>query len=173
MYIPLGGNRKHVYLNLSIVFILTGIWHGASWTFILWGIWNLIFILLERRFGIKGPVFLRKIYTLFVVNLGWVLFRAPSVAQAWQFVETMFGITAPEMPGFTPFWYLDRWTLTIMVIAIVFASSVPTRIKGVLADKLPAVAVDICKYAALVFLLYMSMLRIVSGTYNPFIYFQF
>ena len=187
VYIPLGGNRKHVYLNLSIVFLLTGIWHGASWHFILWGIWNGAFILIERvsrnRSKKKGidpdagkPMLLTclsKVFTLFIVNLGWVLFRAPDTKQAIQYAATMFGIIQPERVGFTIFWYLDRWTLTIMLLGILFASSIPTMIGAMIASHVPERVVTIVKYTLLLALLYMSMLRIVSGTYNPFIYFQF
>lgn len=94
VYIPLGGNRKRVYRNLAIVFLLTGIWHGASWTFIVWGMWNGLFILIERftknlysknnkshRNTLLGNI-LSNIYTLFVINLGWVFFRANTISDA-------------------------------------------------------------------------------------------
>ncbi len=186
VYIPLGGNRKRVYLNLAIVFLLTGIWHGASWHFVVWGVWNGFFILIERLlhsrhktesescgFGRSVGEVISKIYTLFVVNLGWILFRAPHTKDALQYMASMIGIIVPKQPGFTLFWYLDRWTVVIMLIGIVFASSLPGKICDFVKGHLTVKTFQIGKYIFLLAILYMSMLRIVSGTYNPFIYFQF
>ena len=190
VYIPLGGNRKNVYLNLSIVFLLTGIWHGASWHFIIWGIYNGVFILLERALKVNAnshaqlsieekkwdlsPITIfSKIYTLLVVNFGWVLFRATGMRDAYRFFLTMFGLRAPENVGFSVLWYLDKWTLTIMIIGILFASSVPTRIGMIIKAHMNKKVYVIVKNAILLSMLYLSMIRIVSGTYNPFIYFKF
>ena len=182
VYIPLGGNRKRVYLNLTIVFLLTGIWHGASWHFLAWGVWNGFFIILERFIRNRKEKWtekslsikmISKIYTLFVINLGWVLFRAPHTKDAVQFIGTMFGIIVPEKIGYTVFWYLDKWSITIMLFAIFFASSLPIRLCEVAQRRMPEKMVVVFKYSALLVLLWFSMLRIVAGTYNPFIYFQF
>lgn len=190
VYIPLGGNRKNVYLNLSIVFLLTGVWHGASWHFVAWGIWNGFFVIIERiikgkvKYETKAPTvkkstgniikcLLMRIYTLTVVNFGWILFRAPHIKDALKYIATMLGIIRPEKPGFTLLWYLDRWTLTIMLIGILFATDIPSKmiisLKKIVSNKL----VLICKLVILTFIFYFSIMRIVSGTYNPFIYFQF
>lgn len=189
VYIPLGGNRKHVYLNLLIVFVLTGIWHGAAWNFLVWGLWHGAFILLERvirrsrnKRGIApeggrgarlpGTAAL-KIYTLFIVNLGWVLFRAPDLPSAWQFLLSMFGGTDASQMGFTNGWLLDRWNVIMLLIGIVAASSLPQRIGGLLKKHLPETALKIGKYAVLLVLFFLAVTQIVSGTYNPFIYFRF
>lgn len=181
VYIPLGGNRKHVYLNLAIVFLLTGIWHGAAWNFIVWGIWNGIFILVERYIRSKKDskgsesaatnVFSR-LYTLLVVNMGWVLFRAPDMKSAFEYMLSMFGIYDKSKAGFTLFWYLDRWTMLILILGIFFASSVPSRIKNVIVEKIGNKSVVI-RDVSLLILFFLVIMRIVSGTYNPFIYFQF
>lgn len=186
VYIPLGGNRKYVYLNLAIVFILTGIWHGASWHFLVWGIWNGFFILLERCLSRNGHQsimkvesqynikrMMKKIYTLTVVNLGWILFRAPSTGEAVEFIFSMFGVADKSKMGYTLFWYLDRWTLVVMLAGIFFSTSIPSKIKDYLTKRLDVKVQKSVKYVALLLLLYLTMLRIVSGTYNPFIYFQF
>ncbi len=189
VYIPLGGNRKHVYLNLAIVFLLTGIWHGASYHYVVWGVWNGAFMLIERRLGVGkksklsstkeseppriGRTIVSKIYTLFVVNLGWVIFRAPSTKEAVQYIATMFGILLPESSYFTIFWYLDKWTLTILIAGIICASSIPSKVATRMEKCIPHKCYICCKYILLIGLLYLSMLRVVSGTYNPFIYFQF
>ena len=187
VYIPLGGNQKNVYLNLSIVFLLTGIWHGAAIHFVIWGLWNGAFILIERVLGVgrrrEGGApderlslpkrFLCHIYTLLIVALGWVLFRAPSTKDALQYVASMFGIVRPTRVGYTVFWYLDRWTITVMLLGALFSTSLPSRMAGVIRRHTNETVFTIGKYALLLLLLYMAMIRIVSGTYNPFIYFQF
>lgn len=187
VYIPLGGNRKHVYLNLAIVFLLTGIWHGASWHFVVWGGINGAFILLERwlknkkkdteKEKKKTQVIIKHLYTLFIVNVGWIFFRAPCIKDAVKYIVSMFGILKPKYVDFTVFWYFDRWTMSVMIIAVIFASSLPNQfynfVKKRFSGEVSVKAFRIMKYILLIFLLYLSMLRIVSGTYNPFIYFQF
>ena len=183
VYIPLGGNRKHVYLNLAIVFLLTGIWHGAAWQFILWGLVHGFFMLLERGLAQRGvnlgwmpaplKTVLSHVYTLFVVNAAWILFRAPGTRAAVDYFGTMFGVGLGSNPGVNVWWYLDDWTIFIMIVAIIFATALPTKIGEVLTGKLNDKVLQTMKYVCLIGLLLFSMLRIVSGTYNPFIYFQF
>ncbi|MCQ2523788.1 MAG: MBOAT family protein [Lachnospiraceae bacterium] len=184
VYIPLGGNRKRVYLNLAIVFLLTGVWHGASWHFILWGVWNGFFILLERFIRSKKdkeksasvtPLkrILMKVYTLLVVNFGWVLFRANNTKEALSFIRCMFGGANKDLVGFKLFWYVDRFNILIMIVGIFFASSIPRRIGKLIKSKVNENVVDVIKYVVILLLCYISMIRIIAGTYNPFIYFQF
>lgn len=186
VYIPLGGNRKRVYLNLSIVFFLTGIWHGASWTFILWGLYNGLFILIERLIkNNHSPIFndngrgmvikkiLSHIYTLGVVNLGWILFRATDVNSAFKYLGIMFGIIKPDRIGFTAFWYLNRWTITIICVAVICSTEIPNMLKQKCKLYLTSNTYQLMSHVLLLVLLLFSMIRIVAGTYNPFIYFQF
>ncbi len=187
VYIPLGGNRRHVYRNLAAVFLLTGVWHGAAWHFIAWGVWNGFFILAERfvrerACGRKKPEgrvhkgageLFSRIYTLLVIHLGWVLFRAPHTRDAIEYAAVMFGMARPAGSGYTLFWYMDRWTVTIMAGAVFFSTSLPGKLARVLKGHVPEGIFAAGKYVLLLLLLYLSMMRIVSGTYNPFIYFQF
>lgn len=188
VYIPLGGNRKHVYRNLLIVFFLTGVWHGASWTFVVWGGYNGAFLLIERlrrnrrkQEKAGGMVdketipfsIIQTIITLFIVNIGWVIFRAPNLNAAVKYLGNMFGLITPPHIDFTILWYLDRWTLLCAVLGVVFSSSLPSLITKRLKMVMPETVLMVVKYAALIAILFMAIIRIVSGTYNPFIYFQF
>lgn len=187
VYIPLGGNRKRVYLNLLIVFVLTGVWHGASWNFIIWGCWNAFFILVERfvktnrktKDNLVGTrknqfeICLKKIYTLLVVNIGWVLFRAPNLTDALNFIKVLFGMGDGSKVGFTVWWYLDRWTLLMLAIGILFSTSLPDRLGAIIKIKLNQEMLTVVENVALLFLFILSIIRVISGTYNPFIYFQF
>ena len=183
VYIPLGGNRRHVYRNLILVFFLTGLWHGAAWNFILWGGLNGILIVLER-FGRNHEIILHNdekttikgvlghLYTLLAVNFSWVLFRAPTLQAAWLYLKSMFGLFTPATPGFDIWWYLDRWTVTMMLFGIIFATDFPSRVFRLIIPAGKPLALAI-KYTALLLLFALSAFRIAAGTYNPFIYFQF
>ncbi|MCR5773021.1 MAG: MBOAT family protein [Butyrivibrio sp.] len=164
LYIPLGGNRSHVYRNLFIVFLLTGVWHGAAWNYIFWGVYNGLFILLERLLKNKKNIS-SHIYTLLVVNIGWVFFRADTMKDALRYLGTMFGIGLSSTPGFSIGWYANNWSITLVILAILDI----TGVLGKLSNRLPVIV----KYVALYGILFLSVIRIVSGTYNPFIYFQF
>src|SRR5207302_987604 len=88
----LGGNRSHQNRNLVAVFLLCGLWHGASWTFVVWGAWHGAFLMLERTFSARAPALLRHLYVLTVVLVGWVFFRAASLPQAWTMLQSMAGL---------------------------------------------------------------------------------
>lgn len=182
VYIPLGGNRKRVYLNLMIVFLLTGIWHGASYHYILWGVWNGVFLLIERRLRMHkkdlstSSLWVRfgmKTYTLLVVLLGWVLFRATSTKEAIRYGLTMFGIWHNPFIGFDLPWFINGFVIVLMALGIFFASSLPTRCCAWLEQAIPTSLYAVLKLVVLCLLLFVCMVRIMSGTYNPFIYFQF
>ncbi|MBQ9928848.1 MAG: MBOAT family protein [Lachnospiraceae bacterium] len=180
VYIPLGGNRKHVYLNLTIVFLLTGIWHGAAWNYILWGIWHGIFILAERyvkKNNIcilkKGQNIISRIYTLSVVGIGWVLFRADNLDSAITYLKAMFGISLSTTPGFDVFWYLNKWNVTILIIAIILSTELPGKLAIRIRNTISENTYFIVEKIFLLLLFTFSLIRIVAGTYNPFIYFQF
>lgn len=184
IYIPLGGNRKHTYLNVVIVFFLTGIWHGAAYTFVLWGIWHGIFNIAEKylsekrkakgtREGNRLVEMGKHIYTLFVVMIGWILFRADSLSHAWQYILSLFGLQHEGIPGFEVWWYLDHWTLLILGFALVFATPAASRIGIAVKKRLHENGWMIIKYVTLLALLFLCVLRVASNTYSAFIYFQF
>jgi len=184
VYIPLGGNRKNLYRNLIIVFLLTGLWHGASWTFILWGAWNAAFIVGERLLRSRtdqkkgsSVIFYKSvashIYALFVINIGWVLFRADNVGTALRYIGTMFGVGLGKMPGFTLGWYINNWNIFITIVAILLATSLPTKVRDIIKAHMPENLYLICRNVLTYCVLLLGAMRIFSSTYNPFIYFQF
>lgn len=182
LYIPLGGNRKGVrrtYFNLSTVFLLTGLWHGAEWTFVVWGMFHGIFMVLERAGVIKPerlkPKFLSNIYAMLVVVSGFVIFRAESLDQAMRifkamFTEFRFGFQDAALAGqlFSP--------ATLIVIAVAFLASTPV-IHAVKEKFSRSVALSAaCNAAGYILsfaLLVLCLLALSLNTYNPFIYFRF
>lgn len=182
LYIPLGGNRTgNVYLNLFIVFLATGIWHGASWNFIVWGIWHGLFIIAERiaknshRKHIRIPSIIKWVYSTLVVMIGWVLFRAKDLNYAIGYLKIMFGLETPRHVGFESMYYLDALTIFVLVISFIVASGILVKIKnrfisaGARNEKIFTIGqtVGIC----LLFLI--CSISVMTSTYNPFIYFKF
>lgn len=185
LYIPLGGNRKgstRTYINLAVVFFFTGLWHGAAFHFIAWGLFNGFFVLVERfvkfhasllpAFSDRIKTVLLTFYALFVTNLAWILFRAPGLHAAWGYIKTMFGIGLGTQPGFQLGWYLDDWTIFALVLAVLFSSPFPSMMAGKVMAR-HVVMKKYLTYGGLLILLYLSLLRVASGTYHSFIYFQF
>ncbi|WP_277668748.1 MBOAT family protein [Caproiciproducens galactitolivorans] len=179
LYIPLGGNRTgNVYVNLMIVFLVTGLWHGAAWNFIIWGIWHGIFILLERVFRvhkiqIKVPPVFKWLYAMFIVNIGWVLFRAPDLHYALNFLGVMFGVVQPVDVGFTINWYLSGKMLFAFVVAVLasipWKKVFPCSFSQVEGTYLAVISKNVWA----VVLLFFSIMGVMTSTYNSFIYFKF
>ncbi len=183
LYIPLGGNRTgNVYLHLLIVFIATGIWHGAAWGFLIWGLWHGLFQIIERIVGNKAPGFkLPKavgwVYTMLVVVLGWVLFKLEELELALPYIGAMFGLDGESFVGFSLRFYLDNRMIFIMAAAILAAipwkEVLPEKISGRIVRFSSTGAGIITKRFYLILLLLISMMFVVNSTYNPFIYFRF
>jgi alginate O-acetyltransferase complex protein AlgI len=189
LYVPLGGNRvseARTHLNLLIVFFLCGLWHGASLTFVAWGLYHGMFLVLERtRFGViqqKLPQSLRHMYTLLVVMIGWVLFRADTFAMSGHYLSALLGLSsAPNAQSFVR--YTTNQVLAALFLGILFSGPTWGWIKGA-CKKLeraasPALrpAIQVAGVALelilLVMLLGLSSSWLASGTYNPFIYYRF
>src|SRR5665213_103346 len=189
VYIPLGGNRVSEgrnHFNLVTVFFLCGLWHGASWTFVVWGLYHGLFLVLERtRFGeiqMKFPQLLRHFYVIFVVMMGWVLFRAATFPAAGNYFQSLFGLNHASVAQ-----PLARYATNQVVCAIAFGIlfSGPTWnwINTVCAKLFQASPVN-CRPLMQIFgstveivlivaLFVASSAWLASGTYNPFIYFRF
>ena len=180
LYIPLGGNRvgkARNLLNLLIVFLVTGIWHGAAWTFILWGLLHGAAILFEKitNWHKAGAVWwvrgIQRFYTLFIVVIAWVLFRSESLAYAWDFLKKMLGFYPTEYPVFSIFFKGNIWELIMLAIAGIFAISFFKNKAVQFSEKREYMYLVYNLFLLSVFVL--SVLLIVSSTYNPFLYFRF
>lgn len=176
LYIPMGGNRRgNVYFHLFVVFLVTGIWHGASWNFILWGLWHGMFIILEkllmkRNLYDKIPVPLRWASTIFLVMMAWVLFRSDGTESALRYFGYLFGWNAAGKLEFTFLYYLDIRLL--FVLAVSAAASVPFFAAS-LQKRKNSRAVAVAGVPILLSLLVLCMIFVVNNSYSPFIYFQF
>ena len=180
VYIPLGGNRTgNLYFNLIIVFLLTGLWHGASWNFIIWGMWHGMFLIIERICKTKSwynkiPVFIRRLYTIIAILIGWVFFRAVDLKYAVNYLCIMFSnTTAINVP--TVDWYINNKRMFILILAIIFSIPVINnkyikKINNTFNKSTVGIIIS-NTIIMLLFILTMSMI-LISG-YNPFIYFQF
>lgn len=181
LYFPLGGNRKgtlKTYRNKLIVFFCTGLWHGANLTFILWGMIHGIVMILEQKFRIDrlGNPFqlvLRRIYTLMVVCLTFVIFRADTVSHALAYIGRMFtGFDSSNEINAALINILNPLYLTVLAFAVVLSTPVYSIISKRLIGKSCA-AFDISSYAVSIALLGLCILNLSASSYNPFIYFRF
>lgn len=176
VYIPLGGNRVSnikVYRNLSIVWLTTGIWHGASWNFIAWGIYFGIFIMLERAFFgkilNKIPKLLQHMYLLLIVVFGWVLFSQPSLTEALEYMKIMVGLGGyPLTNGYFTFYLKEYW----LELSIAIILSAPT-LKYIKSKINIQNIIDIIKPIGLISIFMITVIYLVNSTFNPFIYFNF
>ena len=185
LYIPLGGNRKgklRTVINRLIVFFFTGLWHGANWTFVLWGMWHGLFLILEEYIPAlkKLPKGLSNLYTMLVVTLGFVVFRADSISYGLLYIGKMFtGFSATAAQNALALEQLTPWFILMLLAAIVGCAPIKP-----LADKVRAAAllqertkvqnaVQIALYVAAFAGLLLCLLRLAPGGYNPFIYFRF
>ncbi|WP_304340534.1 MBOAT family O-acyltransferase [Metaclostridioides mangenotii] len=183
VYIPLGGSRVskfNLYKNLFIVWFLTGFWHGASWNFIVWGLYYGILIALEKSFLekllYKLPKMLRHIYLLFIVIIGWVFFRANDIGQALEFIQVMFGINAnPIVNANFKIYLIDYYY--IVLAAIVLSTPILKTTKSLLLKINKDILHSNVAYLLHGFLLTSYMLVVIimlcSSSYNPFLYFRF
>lgn len=181
VYIPLGGNRKGLprqLLNILVVWLLTGIWHGAGWNFLLWGLWFAIALVLEKAFLGKVLSWLPKgvgiIYTAFVVLAGWVLFALETPAGILNYFRAMFGMTGAVMDreGL----YLGREYLMLFAIAVLASLPLFGRLAGRLRKARTGISIALYSLGEKVLpaaLLLLAIAGIVEATYNPFLYFRF
>ena len=177
VYIPLGGNRKglpRTVLHIFIIFLLTGLWHGAAFTFVIWGLYHAVFMAAERI----GIIPVEKIkfkpikwlYTVFVAFTGFLIFRAESLSQSWSFIKALFRFDTLVCGLSEALRFLDPYFILMLLLAVVFSFPVGKIISDKFGKKRSAQAVS-CITA--LFLLVVSMFLLITDSYNPFIYFNF
>lgn len=174
VYIPLGGNRvakSRWVLNLFIVWALTGIWHGANWTFILWGLFYFVLLLFEKLTGAvrkMGPF--SHVYTMVMVTMAWVMFRSYDCEAGFQYIGTMWGIGVNGLVDHVFWYYLDNIKVILAAALILSVPSyewIKKKGKGHMLFEQFAEPV----YVLGLFLL--SIVGLIGTSYNPFIYFNF
>jgi alginate O-acetyltransferase complex protein AlgI len=194
LYIPLGGNRvppARRYRNLVIVFFLCGLWHGASWNFVIWGLWHGTFLVIERvvgesrapraidppvRAGATSSSLRSHAYTLGVVMIGWVFFRADTLTGAIAFLRAMAGLAPATPTPYTVAFYLTPELWLALVAGVIGSTPWVPALAARIAqspDRSRHTRVDALSAATLVALLLASILQVAARTYNPFIYFRF
>ena len=176
VYIPLGGNRKWIYRNILIVWMLTGLWHGASWNYVFWGLYYGVLLIAEKlllhKVLNKVPKVLRHIYTLLIVVVGWVIFRLEDASQLFDALKGMFRYTGTSRSDLL-FIYQDMLYAIPFLILAVFASTPLTQrfMARIEAQDNPVfkVLLDI----SIIGILMVSIVFLVGEKFNPFIYFRF
>lgn len=182
VYIPLGGNRVKVsrmYLNLIIVFALTGIWHGANWTFLVWGLFHGLFLIIEKLTGLNKTTkykFIRWFITMVIVIIGWVFFRSDNLSYAVDYLKIMFSLHNEEQ--FISFKLLMDYQL-LMLFILSFIGSTPLIKKYIIPniDAYKNITINknltYIQNIAILFLYFYIFILLAGDTHNPFIYFRF
>ena len=181
LFVPLGGNRvgrAKTYCNLLMVFLLCGFWHGASWTFIVWGLFHGTFLIFERTtFGMivvdASPIIVRRVYTLFVVLVGWVFFRAETLSAAIEYLLAMLGIGSASATAVRPIYFLTIEVQIALIVGIILGLR---PFQSQVARLGPLMSATVARGPQSVFqlaVLALALLYVAAGTYNPFIYFRF
>ena len=183
VYIPLGGNRKGLkrqIFNMFVVWALTGIWHGANWNFVLWGIYFFIFISLEKLF--LGKLLgknraLAHLYLLIIVFFGWILFKFENLSDVWCVLKGMFGANGNKFSDFETLTTIKSYIIILLVSALACtpaARNISINLKAFSLKSTGALtAFAILQIAIPAVLLLFSVAALVGNSYNPFLYFRF
>jgi alginate O-acetyltransferase complex protein AlgI len=179
VYIPLGGNRHgtaRTYRNLCIVFVLTGFWHGANWTFLVWGLYHGALLIIERGFGWDDRparfVLARRALTFLLVVFGWVLFRSPDMAQALTMIGHML---LPDFAGLTDVVgeALTNQRLVILLGALAIAFMPAHPVTGPLLESSQTRTATVLRVGVMTVGLCYAAVLTAAGTFSPFLYYQF
>ena len=180
LYIPLGGNRKGIgrtYFNLLIVFFLCGLWHGASWSFVVWGLLHGSFLIIERL-GLaqglqKAPRILGHVYTLLIVVIAWVFFRIEDLPTAMEFLQRLFLLTNADQVIYPLPYFTDHQFFLSLAAGILFSLPIMRTLK----DYYPKLQTHNLylgiKTIGMCTLFFVAVIQMSASTYNPFIYFRF
>lgn len=179
LYIPMGGNRvskPRFYFNIFVVWMATGFWHGAAWTFILWGVYFAILLIIEKVFLLK---FLKKthvfkhIYVLIFVLMSFVLFDAATPAEAIYRIGSLFGAGGHPLVTAETIYYLRNFAV-LLVISAVGSTPLPSTIyKAICKKNIGNNIINIAEPVILTLLLVVCTAFLIDGSFNPFLYFRF
>ena len=180
VYIPLGGSRKGILKlvrNILIVWFLTGIWHGAAYNFILWGLFIGVFLVIEKlwlsKYISKLPKFLRNIYVLFIIMISFIMFNAGSINEAFFNIKGLFGLNKEVFINNYTIYYLKSY-LIVLIIAIFGATPLfKNIIEKLKKSKCLNKIINILEPIFLVILLLLVTAYLIDSSYNPFLYFRF
>lgn len=178
VYIPLGGNRVsngRQIMNIMIVWALTGLWHGAAWNFVFWGLYHGIILLIEKKvlkkLLDKLPGFVRVLYTVLIVMIGWVMFFSTSLSDLGAYLGNMFGAGGSGFADSTGLYYLAT-NAVLILLCIAFSGPGPFKKLQKIFLK-PGKARQVAAVTAYIALFVLSVAYLVNATYNPFLYFRF
>ena len=171
IYIPIGGSRTGItYVNLMVTFLIAGFWHGATWNYIVWGAWNGLILCIERFFmkhsSIQLPNFLKHLLTLFVIVIGWVFFYFEDLSAGMAFLPTLFGLGTTGISGFTLRWFLSERNVVLLFISALACTSLFDFLREKMREKR---IWDLCYLAILA----VSILIVMSSTFQTFLYFKY
>ena len=177
VYIPLGGNRKGLAIqlrNIAVVWLLTGFWHGASWNYVLWGLYFGALLIFEKFFLLKRlqkiPPFFAHLYTLLCIAVSWVLFGFENIGAGWTYLKAMFGGAAfcNSQAVYQALSYLP-----LLLLCAVAATPLGTKVYHRLNEKCGAGLMTAADAAGMVAVMGLAVAFLISGSYNPFLYFRF
>ena len=178
VYIPLGGNRRGLKIqirNIAIVWLLTGFWHGAAWNYVLWGVFYGILLIIEKIFLLdklkKAPAFVGRIYTMFCVLIGWGLFAIEDFSRLGGYFGAMFGFGAGLCDN-SAMWQLSSY-LPLLIVCAVVSTPVISKAYNRLNEKLAPAVMTAADSFGLTGGMLLSTAYLISGSYNPFLYFRF
>ncbi len=177
VYIPLGGNRKGLAIqlrNIAIVWLLTGFWHGASWNYVLWGVFYGALLIIEKFFLLdklkKAPAIVGHLYTLLCVAVSWVLFAFENISKGWAYFKVMFG--GAVFCSSAALYQLLSY-LPLLLLCAVAATPIGAKLYHKLNEKCSTGLMATADVTGIVAVVGLSVTYLISGSYNPFLYFRF
>lgn len=180
VYIPLGGNRVGTYKllrNILIVWLLTGIWHGASWNFILWGLFFGILLIIEKvylnKYLEKLPSLIRRVYVLFLVMISFLIFQASTLKEAWQSITGLFGFQTSVLINNFTIYYFKSYFFVFIIALITSTPILKNLVEKLRANKFWNYLCNLLEPIFIVILLFLVTAYLIDNSYNPFLYFRF
>ena len=180
VYIPLGGNREGKYKqirNILIVWLLTGIWHGANWTFLIWGLLFGIILIIEKiwlnKFMEKLPSFIRRIYVLFIVMILFIIFNSDNMQVALTNIKGLFGMNGEVFINDYTLHYLKSYLLILIISLFGATPFIKTLIDKLRKNKYVNNIINILEPILIVIILFVVTSYLIDNSYNPFLYFRF